>query len=215
MKLYDYYRSSACYRVRIALNLKQISYDAVPVHLINHQGEQHFPEYLAINPQGLVPTLDENGHILTQSLAIIEYLEEINPEPTLLPPTPLGRAMVRSLAFMVACDIHPVNNLRITQELRNVYQANDEQVLAWYHRWLRNGFDALETKLQNLPRKNPVCYGQDVSIADICLIPQVYNANRFHFPMESYPLINEINAYCTTIPEFVAAYPESVEAKSG
>ena len=137
MKLYDYYRSSASYRVRIALNLKNISYESLPVHLTNDGGEQHRDEYLQLNPQGLVPTLDENGHILSQSLAIIEYLEEINPTPALLPQNPLGRAQVRSLALLVACDMHPLNNLRVLQQLKQQFQATESQVQDWYHHWFR------------------------------------------------------------------------------
>ncbi len=208
MKLYNYYRSSSSYRVRIALNIKQISYEALTVHLINNGGEQHRPEYLAINPQGLVPTLDENGHILSQSLAIIEYLEEMNPSPALLPQSPLARAQVRSLAMIIACDMHPLNNLRVLKQLRAQFQATENQVTEWYHRWLNEGFDAIEIKLRALPRKNHVCYGHDVSLADICLIPQVYNAKRYGFPMDHYPLINEINDYCLTLSSFKNAAPE-------
>lgn len=209
MKLYDYFRSSASYRVRIALNIKNISYEALPVHLVNNGGEQHQPDYMKLNPQGLVPTLDENGHILTQSLAIIEYLEDISPKPALLPANPLARAQIRSLALIVAADMHPLNNLRVLQQLRQQFHADEQQVLEWYHLWLKKGFDAFESKLQHLQRKNSVCYGSDVTLADICLIPQVYNAHRFNFPMDNYPLITEINEYCTNLPAFLAAAPES------
>lgn len=208
MKLYDYYRSSSCYRVRIALNLKQITYTAIPIHLLNQGGEQHLPGYLELNPQALVPTLDENGHILTQSLAIIEYLDEINPSPALLPSNPFARAQVRGLALAIACDIHPLNNLRALHQLREQFQASDDQVLEWYHYWLKNGFDAIEAKLGHLPRKKHVCYGTDVSLADICLIPQIYNAKRFNFPISNYPLICEINDYCLTLQAFSQAAPE-------
>ena len=208
MKLYDYYRSSSCYRVRIALNIKQISYETLPIHLINHDGEQHSSDYRAINPQELVPTLNENGHILSQSLAIIEYINEMNPTPPLLPKTPLGRAEVRSLALMIACDIHPLNNLRVLKQLRDQFQATETNVLEWYHRWLNAGFDAMETILNRLPRKSNVCYGNEVSLADICLIPQVYNAKRYKLSMEPYPLINAIYHHCLTIPAFIKAAPE-------
>ncbi len=214
MKLYDYYRSSCSYRVRIALNLKQINYTSVPVHLINQGGEQHRPEYLQLNPQGLVPTLDENGHILTQSLAIIEYLEELNPEPPLLPQTPLGRAEVRSLALSIACDLHPINNLRVLNQLRRQFNAPDTEVNLWYQHWLKLSFDAFEERLKTLPRKHNVCYGHDVSLADICLIPQVYNAKRFEFSLEPYPRISEINDYCLTLDAFKEASPEQMEAVS-
>jgi len=209
MKLYDYYRSTASYRVRIALNLKNINYEAIPIHLINHGGEQHQAAYLELNPQGLVPALDENGHILTQSLAIIEYLEEINPNPALLPHNPLARAQVRSIAMSIACDIHPLNNLRVLQQLKDQFQATEDQVLVWYHRWLKEGFEAVENTLKKLPRKNHVCYGNLVSLADICLIPQVYNAIRFNFSMDNYPLICEINDYCLALPAFILAGPTS------
>lgn len=208
MKLYDYYRSTASYRVRIALNIKNISYETLPVHLINNGGEHHSPEYLKLNPQGLVPTLDENGHILSQSLAIIEYLEEMNPSPPLLPQTPLGRAQVRSIAFSIACDIHPLNNLRVLGRLRTEFHASEQQVREWYHHWLKEGFDALESRLELMPHKNRVCYGSDVTMADICLIPQVYNAHRFEFPMDNYPAINEIYAYCLTLTPFKDAAPQ-------
>ena len=214
MKLYDYYRSSASYRVRIALNLKQISYELMPVHLVSENGEQHQSDYINLNPQGLVPTLDENGHILSQSLAIIEYIEEINPTPPLLPQNPLGRAQVRSLALLIACDMHPLNNLRVLHELRQQFHATEIQIENWYHHWLKKGFDALESRLQNLSRKNHVCYGHDVTLADICLIPQVYNAKRFKFPLDNYPLINEINDYCLSIPAFIEASPEAQLSKA-
>lgn len=214
MKLYDYYRSSCSYRVRIALNLKQINYTSIPVHLVNHGGEQHFSEYLALNPQGLVPTLDENGHVLTQSLAIIEYLEELNPEPPLLPSTPLGRAEVRSLALSIACDLHPINNLRVLNQLRQQFHAPDEEVNRWYTHWLKLSFDAFEARLSTLPRKSNVCYGHEISLADICLIPQVYNAKRFSFSLAPYPQIEEINDYCLTLDAFKEASPERVEVAS-
>src|SRR3990167_141808 len=198
MKLYDYYRSTACYRVRIALNLKNVNYEKLSIHLTNNGGEQYQTEYLNLNPQGLVPTLDENGHLLTQSLAIIEYLDEINPNPTLLPTTPLGRAHVRSLAMIIACDTHPLNNLRVLNQLKHQFSANEEQTHAWYHHWLELCFSALETRLQQ-QNKGSFCYGNTVTLADICLIPQIYNAQRFNFSMENYPIINSINKHCLDI----------------
>lgn len=207
MKLYDYYRSTASYRVRIALNIKNISYETLAVHLINNGGEQQHPDYLQLNPQGLVPTLDENGHIISQSLAIIEYLDEMNPTPPLLPQHPLGRAQVRSLALTVACDMHPLNNLRVLMRLREQFQADEQQIQDWYHHWLKLGFDALEKRLQAIPHKNQFCYGNEVSMADICLIPQIYNANRFGFSMANYPIINEINTHCLSLTPFRDAAP--------
>ena len=207
MKLYDYFRSSACYRVRIALNLKQITYEKIPVHLVNNGGEQHHPEYLKVNPQGLVPTLNENGHIISQSIAIIEYLDEIYPTPPLLPKSPLARAHVRGLALIVACDMHPLNNLRTTNQLKAQFSAREEQIQTWYYHWFKLGFDAFEKQLSTFPHKGPVCYGHELSMADICLIPQVFNAHRFGFPMEDYPLINAIYEHCLTLPEFKLASP--------
>ena len=207
MKLYDYYRSTASYRVRIALHYKQISYQSIPIHLIDHGGEQHQSTYLDINPQGLVPCLDQNGHPLTQSLAIIEYLEDTYPSPSLLPSDPWERAQVRSLALLIACDMHPLNNLRVLQQLKQQFQATDTQVNAWYHHWLKLGFDAFEQHLNHLSRTIPVCLGDKISVADICLIPQVYNAKRFEFSMAPYPLIEEINAYCLSLEPFSKAAP--------
>lgn len=210
MKLYDYYRSSASYRVRIALTIKNISYEKIPVHLRNNGGEHRKKEYLALNPQGLVPTLNENGHIITQSLAIIEYLEDICPTPSLLPANPLARAQVRSLALLVACDMHPVNNLRVLNRLRQQFDANDEQITNWYHHWLKEGFDAFEARLETTPHKHQLCYGSDVSMADVCLIPQVFNAKRFGFAMDDYPLINDIVKHCLTMPAFRDTAPEEI-----
>lgn len=207
MKLYDYYRSTASYRVRIALNIKNISYEKLAVHLINNGGEQRNPDYLQLNPQGLVPTLDENGHIINQSLAIIEYLNEICPTPPLLPQTPLARAKARSLALIIACDIHPLNNLRVLNRLRTQFDADEEQVTSWYHFWLKEGFDAFERHLQSRVHKSQYCCDKEVSIADICLIPQVYNAKRFNFLLEPYPLAHEIYDHCMTLSAFRNAAP--------
>lgn len=175
--------------------------------MLNNGGEQKDPNYLALNAQGLVPTLDENGHILTQSLAIIEYLEEISPSPSLFPPTPLAKAKVRSLALLIACDLHPLNNLRVLNRLREQFDANEEQVLSWYHHWLKEGFNAFEKELAKLPHKADFCYGNQISLADICLIPQVYNAKRFNFPLDNYPLINQVNEHCLKLKPFIDAMP--------
>lgn len=208
MILYDYFRSTACYRVRIALHLKNIPFDKSEVHLVNNGGEQHSQEYQHINPQELVPSLDIDGITISQSLAIIEYLDETYPEPPLLPHDPVLKAKLRSLALIVACDIHPLNNLRVLNRLKEQFNANEEQVMGWYHYWLKAGFDAFETQLRSLKREKPVCAGNDISVADICLIPQVYNARRFHFPMTEYPLINTINEYCLSLDAFQRAVPE-------
>lgn len=209
MKLYDYFRSTASFRVRIALTIKHISYEKIPVHLVNNGGEQHQASYLALNPQGLVPTLDENGHIISQSLAIIEYLEDICPTPALLPTNPFAKAQVRSLALLVACDMHPLNNLRVLNRLREQFDADEDQIMSWYHHWLKEGFDAFEARLQALPHKHPFCYGTEPGMADVCLIPQVYNARRFGFAMSDYPLINEIEAHCMSLAAFKNSAPEA------
>lgn len=210
MKLYDYYRSTACYRVRIALNIKNIIYEKTSIHLVNNGGEQHNSKYQNINPQGLVPSLEINNQVLSQSLAIISYLEETHPNPPLLPQDAMDRATVNSLALMVACDMHPLNNLRVLNQLKEQFKPSESQLTKWYHHWLKIGFDAFEKKLQNLPRPKPFCFGSTPSLADLCLIPQVYNAHRFHFAMDDYPLINEINAYCLTLNAFQKATPETL-----
>lgn len=207
MKLYDYWRSTASYRVRIALNIKKVHYDKISVSLLPAHAEHQTDTYLAINPQGLVPTLYENSHIVSQSLAIIEYLEDICPTPSLLPKTPLGKAFVRSIAQIIACDMHPLNNLRVLQQLKEQFNATDDDITKWYHLWLKKGFDAIEQKLRSCANKHPVCYGKDITLADVCLIPQVYNANRFNFDMNDYPLINAVNEHCLKIPAFMEALP--------
>lgn len=207
MKLYDYYRSTACYRVRIALNLKGIDYEKVSVHLINDGGQQHSPEYHQINPQELVPSLEIEGHIFTQSLTIIDYLEETYPEPALLPKKAIDRATVRSLAQIIACDMHPLNNLRILNYLKSEFKADEPQVMKWYYHWLKTGFDAFEAKLHSIKRSGPFCFGSTPSIADLCLIPQLFNAQRVNFATDKYPLIQEINAHCLLIKSFQEAAP--------
>lgn len=208
MKLYDYYRSTACYRVRIALNIKKIHYDKIPIHLVNNEGEHHSKEYHQINPQELVPSIETNGQIIHQSLAIIDYLEDIFPENPLLPHTILDKAQVRSLALLVACDMHPLNNLRVLNQLKSQFNAQEADIQKWYHHWLRLGFDAIEEKLNHFKRNKPVCFGDTPTLADICLIPQVYNAHRFNFSMNDYPLINQINTYCLNLAAFKNAAPE-------
>lgn len=207
IKLYDYPRSTACYRVRLALSIKNLPYDVIHIHLVNNGGEHHDPKYSAINPQQLVPTAVINGQTITQSLAIIDFLEETFPQTPLLPANPLDRAQVRSLALLVACDMHPLNNLRVLNYLRHSFKASEEDVIQWYHHWLREGFNALESKLQQQQIKGDYCWGNRVSLADICLIPQIYNAHRFKFPMEEYPLLSAINTHCTSLIEFKKAAP--------
>lgn len=209
MKLYHYFRSSASYRVRIALNLKRIECELVDIHLLNKGGEHNSPSYLKINPQGLVPCLElDDGRRIIQSLAIIEYLEEMVTEFPLLPTEKQLKAQLRALALIVACDIHPLNNLRVLNQLKSQFNAQEADVLEWYHHWLKSGLEAFEAQLQTLPRTIPVCYGNTITLADVFLIPQVYNAHRYKLPMTDYPLINEINEYCLSLEAFQKASPE-------
>lgn len=204
MKLYSYFRSSAAYRVRIALNLKGLEYDYVPVNLL--QGQQKSPDYLARNPQGLLPALElAGGELLAQSVAILEWLEETHPQPALLPREPLPRARVRSLVNSITCDIHPLNNLSIMAYLREQLGASDEQVHQWYCTWVARGFGAIERSLASTMGR--CCFGDDPTLADVCLIPQVFNAYRFKVPMEAYPNIRKVNDYCTALEPFSRAAP--------
>jgi len=210
-KLYDYYYSSACFRVRIALNLKNLSHEVVPVHLLHHGGEHLQTAYQKINPQCLVPSLEEitSQSILTQSLAIIEYLDETHPDIPLLPNVPLLKAKIRAFALSIACDTHPLNNLRVLNYLKNELKCSDEQKNQWYHHWLRCGLMPLEKKLGNKDRIGPYCFGEDPTLADICLVPQVYNALRFKFDLSDFPLIHEVYQHCLLSPAFDKALPES------
>lgn len=207
MKLYDYYRSSCSYRVRIALNLKKLKYDTIPIHLLDNGGEQHSDEYKSINPQEIVPSLMTDDGVINQSMAIIEYLEELYPEPPLLPNNIYQRAEIRNLALIIACEIHPLNNLRVLQTLQNEFKLTNEQKIDWYHKWLKIGFCAFEEKLKKYQSSSNFCYGESVTLADIFLIPQVYNAQRFEFPMHNYPLIMSINNHCLSLPAFIEASP--------
>jgi len=214
MKLYTYYRSSAAFRVRIALNLKGMEHELVPVHLVRDGGEQKQADYLAKNPQGLLPLLQLDDKYLSQSLAILEYLDEVHPNPKLLPDDPLVKAQVRSIAQIIATDIHPINNLRVLQYLSGEFKASKEQKNTWYRHWIQHGFEALETILNqqvsiNANKQNQFCIGSSPTIADCCLIPQVYNAERFNLPMHHYPRIQEINACCLELSAFDQALPEN------
>ena len=206
MKLYTYFRSSAAYRVRIALNLKGLPYEMVAVHLTKDGGQQHRPEFHAVNPQERVPALAlSSGEVLTQSLAIIEYLDDIAPEPPLLPADALARAKVRAIAQMVACDIHPLNNLIALQYLKRAMKHEQAEIDAWYHHWVIEGFKAIEAMISPAPY---TC-GAHVSLADTCLIPQVFNARRLKVPLDQFPKIVAVEAACLKLPAFDRARPEN------
>jgi maleylpyruvate isomerase len=207
MILYGYSLSSASYRVRIALALKGLQVTSVPVNL--RAGEQRLDEFLQINSQGFVPALVmDDGAVLTQSVAIIEYLDEIHPEPPLLPKTPLARARVRSLAQAIACDVHPLNNLRVLQYLENELQHDKATRETWYRHWVRLGFDALERRLARDGETGRFCHGDAPTMADVCLVPQVFNARRFALDLSPYPRIVGIDAACLDLPAFEGAAPE-------
>jgi maleylpyruvate isomerase len=207
LKLYSYFRSSAAYRVRIALNLKGLDYDIVPVHLLKDGGQHRAPAYLRINSDALVPALvDDEGVALSQSLAIIEYLEEVHPAPALLPATPLERAHVRALALQVACDIHPITNLRVLNRLKQMGQ-DDEARNAWYRHWVEVGLGAIETRLAADARTGRFAFGDTPTLADICLIPQVFNAHRFKVDMTAFATVQRIYEHAASIDAFARAAP--------
>jgi maleylpyruvate isomerase len=205
MRLYGYFRSSAAYRVRIALNLKGLEYEYVPIHL--RKGEQRSGSYRAVNPQELVPTLSDDRGTFTQSLAIIEYLEECYPEPPLLPAAPEARARVRALALAIACEIHPLDNLRVLQYLTRTLGIGEDAKNGWYRHWIDLGLAALETQLARDPAAGPFCYGAAPTLADVCLVPQLANARRLPMPLDVYPTLLRIEAACNALPEFAAAAP--------
>ncbi|MCP5372957.1 MAG: maleylacetoacetate isomerase [Hyphomicrobiales bacterium] len=208
MKLYGYWRSSAAYRVRIALNLKGLDWENVPVHLVQDGGQHLAPDYAALNPQKLVPTLVDGDRRLTQSLAILEYLDEVHPAPALLPADADGRARVRALAQAVACDIHPIDNLRVLNYLAGPLEVDKAGRDAWYVHWVREGFAAIESLLAGHPATGDFCHGGAPTQADCCLVPQVYNARRFEVDLAPYPAIRRIEAACLALPAFDAARPE-------
>jgi maleylpyruvate isomerase len=207
MKLYDYFRSSAAYRVRIGLNLKGLAYESIPVHLVRDGGEQLKPEYRAVNPGALVPALEDGDAVITQSLAILEYLDEMHPMAPLMPRDALGRARVRALALTIACDIHPINNLRVLRYLVKQGGLSDEAKNAWYVHWVQEGFAALETLLARSSDTGRFCHGDTPTIADCLLVPQVFNASRFGIDLAPYPTIVRIDAACQAVPAFAAAHP--------
>ena len=208
--LYDYFRSSASYRVRIALNLKGLAYDSVPVSLLDNA--QRAPEYLSKNPQGLVPALLDGEQLLTQSLAMCEYLEETYPQPALLPNDAIGRARVRALALSIACDIHPLNNLRVLRRLEAQFAADQAGKDAWYQHWIQSGFEAFEQQIQST--HGQYCFGDTVTLADLALVPQVYNARRFNCDLSAYPTMLAIEQRCLALDAFARATPEAVQAQS-
>lgn len=205
MKLYGYWRSTAAWRVRIALNLKSLAWESVPVHLLRDGGEQRMPAFLARNPQGLVPALEIDGQLLTQSLAIIEYLDETRPAPPLLPADAAGRARVRSLAQLIAADIHPLNNLRVLQQLRDRFGLSDAQRDAWYRHWVEEGLRALETRLAREADTGRFCHGAAPGLADCCLVPQLYNARRYGCELDGLPTVLAIETACRELEAFRAA----------
>ena len=216
MQLYNYFRSSASFRVRIALQLKGLPYDYMPVHLV--KGEHKAPDYAGRIGDALVPTLvTDGGTALSQSMAIIEYLDETHPTPPLLPATPLARARVRALAQMVACEIHPLNNLRVLKYLVHGVHASEESKTAWYHHWVRGGLEAFERQLALLAEERAregmapsrYCWGDAPTLADCCLVPQLFNAQRFQVRLDNLPLTMGVHAACMQLPAFQQAQPSA------
>ncbi len=209
LSLYTYFRSTAAYRVRIALNLKKLDYISHPLHLAKDGGEQYSKQYRNINPQGLVPTLIDGDTTVTQSLAIIEYLEERYPTPPLLPNSPALRAQARSIAQQVCCDIHPLNNLRVLNYLRTEMQQDESSRHLWYQHWIAEGLGALEQWLtHNGKHQSRYCFGDTPTIADLCLIPQLYNARRFSCDTCNYPTLLKIDEHCMALTAFQQASPQ-------
>ncbi|MGH8242610.1 MAG: maleylacetoacetate isomerase [Steroidobacteraceae bacterium] len=209
MKLFSYWRSSASWRVRIALSWKGLPHGTVPVHLIRAGGQQHSESYHEANPQELVPALEDEGRVLGQSLAIIEYLEETHPEPPLLPPDFAGRAVVRQMALGVACDIHPLQNLRVLNYLRGPLGQSDGPVAEWVRHWIGQGFRGLEELARRHGDGRHNMYGGSVTLADVCLVPQMYNARRYHLDLKPFPALVAIDAHLMTLAAFQATRPEA------
>ncbi len=207
MQLYGYWRSTAAYRVRIALALKGLAFDSIPVHLVRGGGEQHADQYRALNPLELVPTLVVDGRALTQSLAIVEWLDETCPSPPLLPACAWDRARAREMALLIACDIHPVNNLRVLNYLAGPLGADETRKLAWYRHWVEAGLHALETMLARDGRSGPYCIGDAPTLADICLVPQLYNARRFGVELSRFPALLAVDSACAALDAFRQAAP--------
>jgi maleylpyruvate isomerase len=208
MKLYTFFRSSASYRVRVALNLKGLDYEQVAIHLRRGGGEQFGAAYKAINTQGLVPALEDGGRILIQSLAIMEYLDERHPEPPLLPSDPADRALVRSMALIVACEVHPIQNLRVLVYLKKNLNQSEDELNRWAQHWIQLGLSALEQMVVASPKRGKFCFGDAPTIADICLVPQLANARRFGCDLSEFPTLLQIETHCTALPAFANAAPE-------
>jgi maleylpyruvate isomerase len=206
MKLYDYFRSSAAFRVRIALNLKRLTAERSSIHL--RRNDQSGPAYLALNPQGLVPALEEDGQVFIQSLAIVEYLDETHPEPPLLPGHPADRARVRALAQIIACDIHPIDNLRVLRYLAKPLGHDEATIGVWFNHWIARGFEGLERILASDGQAGAFCHGDTPGLADLCLVPQVFNAQRHKLDLAPYPTISRIFETCMRLPAFEEARPE-------
>jgi maleylacetoacetate isomerase len=206
MKLYTYFRSSAAFRVRIALNLKSIGYESMPRQFAKN--EHRSAEYLAMNPQGLIPALDIGGAVLSQSLAIIEYLDETHPAPALLPADAIGRARVRSMSQAIACDIHPLNNLRVLNYLREELAQDGDKVKDWYRHWIIEGFQGIEAMTREYSTSRQFSYGDTVSLADVCLLPQIFNARRFNTDLSPFPTLVAIGGHLESLPAFANARPE-------
>ncbi len=209
LRLYSYWRSSAAYRVRIGLNLKGLAYETAPVHLVRDGGQQHSPDYAARNPQHMVPTLQHGARVIRQSLAILEYLDEAWPSPRLLPMTARDRARVRALAQVVACDIHPLNNLRVLQYFDTTWNVPQAERDDWVKHWIVEGFEAMESLLAGDAATGTFCHGQTPGLADCCLVPQVFNARRFGVDMAAFPTIVRIEQACLALPAFDRARPEN------
>jgi maleylacetoacetate isomerase len=207
MKLFGFFRSSAAFRVRIALNLKGLAWEDGFIHL--RRGDQRGGDYLGINPQGLVPALEVDGQILTQSMAIIEYLDETHPDPPLLPCDSLGRVRVRALAAIVACDIHPINNLRVLRYLSRPLGHDQAAIETWYNHWIATGFEAFERLVAADSRTGAFCDGDAPGLADVALVPQVVNSERYHLDLSPYPTIARIHANCMRLDAFAAAHPNN------
>ncbi len=209
IKLYNYFRSSASFRVRIALNYKGLSYDYVPVHLLKDGGQQFAPSFRTLNPDSLIPVLDDGSQVLTQSLAIIEYLEETRPQPPLLPRDAVERAYVRSIALAIACEIHPLNNLRVLRYLVKRLGVSDEQKNTWYRHWVEQGLASLEARMVAEARSGRYALGDAITIADVVIVPQIFNAQRMDCDLGSVPTLMHVFDHCMQLPAFIDAHPSA------